>query len=138
MTFFDGTHASGLSVRPELLADPTLLATSITGDPGDAVNALRLLALRDVATSGDPPVTFEAHLAETTAQIGAQVSAADARSGNLEVLGTSLQAERESLSGVDVNEELGLLLQFQRAFQASARIISAWDDTVQDLLQLLD
>ena len=47
--------------------------------------------------------------------------------------GDALEAKQQSLSGVDTNEELVKMLQYQKAFQASARVIV----TIQEMLDEL-
>ena len=43
---------------------------------------------------------------------------------------------RESVSGVNLDEELTRLLEFQRAFEASARLIATADELFQTVLNL--
>jgi flagellar hook-associated protein FlgK len=52
-------------------------------------------------------------------------------------VGQRLLAERQSVSGVDPNEELVRLLQFQRAFQMSSRYLVVVNDTLDELLRLV-
>ena len=44
-----------------------------------------------------------------------------------------LQGELDSVVGVDVNEELAKMLQYQRSYQAAARYMSTVDDLLQEL-----
>jgi flagellar hook-associated protein 1 FlgK len=57
---------------------------------------------------------------------------------NLQVMHGQLQVERESISGVDPNEETVRLLQFQRSYQAAARVISTVNQTLDDLLRMVE
>jgi flagellar hook-associated protein 1 FlgK len=50
---------------------------------------------------------------------------------------TQLENLRSSISGVSINEETTNILQFQRAFQASARIISVVDELLQTTLAMM-
>ena len=54
-----------------------------------------------------------------------------------QALGQQLQAQQQSIAGVDPNEELIQMLNFQRSFQAAARYLSAVNDTLNDLFQTL-
>ena len=49
---------------------------------------------------------------------------------------TQIEALRESVSGVSLDEELTRLLIFQRAFEASARLITVADDLLQTVINL--
>ena len=137
LPFFSGSQSADVAVHPDLLSNPEQFASSLTGLVGDGANVTRLLSLRDGLLVGDPPGSFEAHLAESSALIGLEINSAQAAAANLEQLGTQLHNQRESVSGVDPNEEFVQLLQFQRSFQAAARVISAWDESLDDLFLIL-
>ena len=49
----------------------------------------------------------------------------------------SLASERESVSGVNLDEEAVNLMRFQRAFQAAARLITTIDELMQTLIGLV-
>jgi len=134
-TFFSGTSASDISVSPFLLENPDRLALSRSGDPADTANLRRLLDARDATLLARGTQTFEQYLAGLTADIGGRVQDMSIVSENLELLGDNLLAERQALSGVDPNEEMVRLLQFQRSFQAAARLISIVDETIDELLR---
>ena len=51
------------------------------------------------------------------------------------VLG-ELEARRSQISGVSLDEEVANLLRYERAYQASARIISTVDSLLQQLLSI--
>jgi flagellar hook-associated protein FlgK len=48
-----------------------------------------------------------------------------------------LDSRRDAMSGVDPNEELTRMLQFQRHFQAGAQVLRVVHETTADLLNLL-
>jgi len=49
----------------------------------------------------------------------------------------SLDAQRQSLSGVSIDEESINLLNFQRQYQGAARFISVVDEMTQTLLSIV-
>ena len=49
----------------------------------------------------------------------------------------TLLAQRESLSGVSLDEEAVNLIKEQRAFQGAARIISAVDELMKTILNMI-
>lgn len=136
-TFFSGTSAADIRVNPSLLDNPDRLALSQSGEPGDTANLRRLLEARDARLIARGTQTFEQYLAGLTADIGGRVQDMSIVSENLDLLGDNLQAERQALSGVDPNEEMVRLLQFQRSFQAAAKLISIVDETTDDLLRTI-
>jgi flagellar hook-associated protein 1 FlgK len=46
----------------------------------------------------------------------------------------ALQNQRQSVSGVNLDEEMTNLITFQRGYQASARALSAMDDMLDQLI----
>jgi flagellar hook-associated protein 1 FlgK len=49
----------------------------------------------------------------------------------------SLQSQRDAISGVNIDEESIGLLDFQRQYQAAARVISTVDQMTQTLLSMI-
>jgi flagellar hook-associated protein 1 FlgK len=47
-----------------------------------------------------------------------------------------LEKQRDSVQGVSIDEEVANLIIYQRAFQASARLISTMDTLMNDVLNL--
>src|SRR5206468_136055 len=68
--------------------------------------------------------------------IGTDVASAQSNLKEHESLVTQLQNRRQSMSGVSIDEETIQILQFQRAFQASARLIQTVDQLLQVTLGL--
>jgi len=48
----------------------------------------------------------------------------------------NLQNVRDSVSGVNLDEEMTQLLQIQRAYEANSKIIAIADEMLQSLLQM--
>ena len=53
-----------------------------------------------------------------------------------EALSTQLETLRQSVSGVSIDEESAQVLQFQRAYEASAKLISTVDEILKSLLAI--
>ena len=50
---------------------------------------------------------------------------------------TMMEKQRESVSGVSIDEEMTNLMKFQYAYQAAARLITVADEMFQDLLGVI-
>ena len=111
--------ASQISVA---ITDPSLVAASADGTPGNNANANALLGLQNQAiASGQNPLNFYGNL---VFKIGNDVSTAQAgQSAGSQVL-SQLQNLQGGVSNVDLNEESANLIRFQNAYQASARVVS--------------
>ncbi len=136
-TFFAGDSASTLAVRPDLLTHPELLSASRTGDSGDASNLLRLGTLRDQRSLNNGTQTFGEFYGSVVSNIGVRVQTLSSEQDAKTALGQNLSAQQQAVSGVDPNEELVKLLQYQRSFQLASRYVSVVNDTLNSLLQLV-
>jgi len=135
-TFFVGATARDIAVNPVLLGDPEELALSRTGVPDDEANLGRLLAIRDEPLIASR--TLLQHLGDIASFAGEQVRELNLVRDNLQAVHGQLTMERESVSGVDPNEEIVRLLQYQRSYQAAARVISTVNETLGDLLRMVE
>ena len=59
---------------------------------------------------------------------------AQGQSNNQQVLVAQLQQQRQQLSGVSIDEEATHLIQYQRAYQAAARVVSVMDSMLDTLI----
>jgi flagellar hook-associated protein FlgK len=136
-SFFAGSTPGSIGVNPFVSENHGRLATGKGGAVGTAANLPSLIALRDEALLAGSTVTLERFVGDMIAGIGFDVQDLDAVSENLSFLNRNLEAERASVSGVNPNEELVHMLQFQRSFQAAARIVSTVDEVLADLMQVI-
>jgi len=116
------------------ITDPKLIAASSDGTTGSNGN---LAVLSAVATqplaNGKTPIDSYSNL---VFQVGNTTSntSADAESSNLIV--QQLQDQRGSVSGVSLDQEAANLIQYQTAYQAAARVVSAVDSLLSDAVNL--
>lgn len=136
-TFFAGSGAGDIQVNSTLLGNNSLLAASLSGLSGDGSNAGRMASLAEAnsATLGSISITefyngLASSVAVTTAATFASATAAES-------VRFSLQAQRESISGVSLDEEAIELVKLERAFQAAARFVGVVDDMIQEILALV-
>ena len=136
-SLFEGSEPGNLRVRQELLDNPEQLAVSVTGQPGDGLNAAAMASLRDVRFQALGGRTFTEEMADVTAESGLQVKTAEAQNKQLQEFGQRLEADQASVSGVDVNEEMLKMMQTQRAYQAAAKLITTADQMLAELFQII-
>jgi flagellar hook-associated protein FlgK len=132
---FTGTNATGIAVRPDIVADPGLLAGSVSGQPGDGRNLERLAAVRDQpAIAGR---TLGAEFTDIAATVGSQVSQLDDQNTAQAGVMQSLNAQEQSVAGVDVNEELVNLLAYQRMVQGASQYMSVVNDALDSIMNII-
>lgn len=138
-TFFSGTNAGDIAINPDVESDPRLIAASGSGLTNDGDNAGKLAALAaDSAGStllNNQSISgFQAALVGKLATLTASAGSANDASQSIY---DSLQAQRESISGVSLDEESVNLMKFQQAFEGSARYISVLDQLSDSVMSLL-
>lgn len=136
-SLFTGRSLETFHVRSDIQENPFLFSASLTGEIGDAGNAARMASVRDYRFESLDGRTFVETMADLTASAGLDVQQLESDVSRLEAYRAQLQTSRDSASGVDTNEELLQLLAAERAFQAAARFVATFDDTMVELLGLV-
>ncbi|MBA4029272.1 MAG: flagellar hook-associated protein FlgK [Planctomyces sp.] len=138
-TFFSGTDAATIGVRPELLSRPNLLAAGRVsqGVPSDNATALEIAGLRQRPIPELGGVTFLGQFDQTVQSVAVRVGAARTASQAALTVRQNLEAQRAAVSGVSLDEEAINLINFQSQYQASARFISTVEELTQALLALI-
>ncbi len=117
------------------ITDPSLLAASsdatAAGSNGN-IAALSAVANQTIA-SGQTPVNFYSNL---VFQLGSTTSNTSALVDASTQILQQLQDQRGSVSGVSLDEEAANMVQYQTAYQASARVVSVIDDLLADAVNL--
>jgi flagellar hook-associated protein 1 FlgK len=116
------------------ITDPSLIAASSDGTAGSNGNLANLSAVAtENVASGQTPINFYSNLVfqvgNTTSNVSADV---DASTSILQ----QLQDQRGSISGVSLDEEASNIVQYQTAYQASARVITTIDAMLADAVNL--
>ena len=107
---------------------------------GGVANSSVMTALPQTFTSNEVftegTQTFSDYFASMYSFIGTQTQQAQRNSENTELLVQQLTDYREKVSGVSLDEEMANLIQFQRAFEASARYIRIVDEMLATLMNM--
>ncbi len=134
--FWAGHDAATIDVSPAILADERLVATGRTTAPGDTDNLLELIALRDLQVADGGTKTFEDHYQTIIGRLGGESRRVSDRMLVRNDLVAQLENERQQISGVSLDEEMTRMIQFQRAYQASARVITVSNDMLDTLINM--
>jgi len=111
-------------------------SSTAAGVPGNNINALALVAIQTTAQGTLGSLKLNDYHAVTVGNVGSDVSLAGLQRDAKQVELDQVKSLRESVSGVSLDEELTRLLEFQRAFEASARVITTADELFQTVLTL--
>jgi flagellar hook-associated protein 1 len=131
---FAGSGAADLSVA---LTDPRGIAAALSTDPSDNANALALVNVQLTTQPALGGVTLGEAFGQIQAAVGTAVREASERAVVEEGVATSLRSQRDSVSGVNLEEEFTDLVRFQRGFQAASQLISVSDRLLEELISVV-
>lgn len=100
----------------------------------DNGNALLLAAVDDLRGLDGGSLSLNGAIAGLTTSVGSAARQAGYAAEAQGVLHTQAQAARDSVSGVNLDEEAANMLRLQQAYQAAAQIIATADSMFQTLL----
>ena len=125
--FFDpsGLTAGTISVDSNLTGTSLIAGTGAAGDNSIALALANLSGNSFSTASGDSiDGTFTQYLANAVSNIGQSLSTANTNLSDQQNIQTLVQNQRSATSGVNMDEEMSNLVQYQRAYQASADVFS--------------
>ena len=140
--FFSGSDASDIRIKDSLLNDPSTVRASKNGvDSGnDMANQIIQLQYDKVSFYNKDGTIDELTMEEYYRKFTGKI-ASDGENNNVihksnMTLYNSVYAEYQSKSGVNTNEELAALIQWQSSYGAAAKIVSTVDQMLDTLLGL--
>jgi flagellar hook-associated protein 1 FlgK len=128
--FFSGTGASDLMIDPTLTNQ--MLAASASGAAADGNHALAMGGLR--STVGGSGSTIGELVNGLQGVLGLEANHAESQRDLASVVVNDARRAIAEVSGVSTDEELTDMLQYQRAYEASARVITVLDEMLDRLI----
>ena len=78
--------------------------------------------------------SFEEMFTNVEETLAADVKSTTTMLNNYSVSSTQLNVSRESVAGVDLNDEAMNLMQFQKSYSAACRLMTTLDETLDKLI----
>ncbi|MFZ5605109.1 MAG: flagellar hook-associated protein FlgK [Pseudomonadota bacterium] len=107
------------------------------GGVGDNRNALLLGKLSSTKTIDNGATTYQSAYGQLVSGVGTRTRDAEVGQEASESIMRQSEAQRESISGVNLDEEAADLMRFQQAYQASARVIQVSSELFDSILNSL-
>lgn len=136
-TFFTGKDALTIGVNDLVVNNTDYLAASSTPFVGDGSNATALVEVQNNAVATLGGVSLNEHYATTMAELAVASSSASSANDAASVIFDSLTVQRESVSGVNLDEEAVSLITSQRAYEGAARYMNVVNEMLQTLMTLI-
>ncbi len=134
--FFAGTDAGTIAVEAAVVADLNRIAasTNALGAPGDGSNAAVVSDLQYAFSMSGGAGTYDQFYNGVVTRLGSAVREAERLVESQGLTVEHLELLRQSASGVNVDEEMVQLMQYQRAFEAASRLIATIDEMLDTLI----
>ncbi|MFA5864403.1 MAG: flagellar hook-associated protein FlgK [Phycisphaerae bacterium] len=136
-SFFTGNGAANIDVNSDLVADPQLVACAKNNLPGDGTNAADISQLRTTSADSLNGLSITDYYRSIISDVGTRTAAATQNLNIHSSIVDTLQAQRESISGVSLDEETINLMSNQQAFAGAARFITVINSMLQEVMKLI-
>jgi len=135
-TFFSGTGSSTIDISQLVQGDPSKLAVSSGGLGNDAKNFEQLATLLIAPLASQGGGTLADAYDQLTSNVATGSQSASAAADGFRNFQQTLQGQHLAISGVNIDEEAVQMIEYQRAYQASAKVIATVNEMLQTLLNL--
>ncbi len=132
-TFFSGDSAIDIKVNDMLMADSDFLAISAGGIGEDTDILTQMIDMVDEPLEYLDGRSLRESYEDKIAGLGQQINLQNSATEGLRNFYDTLSGQHLAISGVNIDEESIKMITYQRAFQASSRVIQ----TASEMLELL-
>lgn len=132
-TFFTGSTATHIGVNEAVLNDPSKFAASQSGIGEDTANGVALAGLATESLEATGGLSLPEYYERFTGEMFQASAVIQGVHDGFQTFQATLEGQQLGISGVNIDEQAIKMIQHQRVFQASAKLVS----TVSDLLEVL-
>jgi flagellar hook-associated protein 1 len=133
-SFFTGADASDIAVNQDLMDDPALLAAAQSGNSGDNSNAVAMAQLRNSTVLNNDSQSFESFYQGMISRLGSETKQSDITVQADDAFLQQVVLRKESVSGVNLDEEAANMMRYQASLQAAAKFINVMNDMLNVLV----
>ncbi len=139
VNFFDPstTGAADIRVSSEVADNAEKIAASEDGNGGNGEIARKIAQLVNDSTVVNNSFSFHDYYGATIARLGNDVQDTTVKRDGQKMLVNQARTHQEAVSGVSLDEEMTNLIQFQRAYQAAAKLINVVDEMMDTILRMV-
>ncbi|MCM1321071.1 MAG: flagellar hook-associated protein FlgK [Bacteroides sp.] len=131
-----------MEVNPAVKSDVLSVAAGFPEDSGYAASgdgsaALEIASLRNTQVMIGRARTFDDYFAESVTEVGLKGEQAQINSESQHTIMEDLRSLRDSISGVNIDEELADIIKFQHGYNAAAKFITVIDELLDTVINRL-
>ena len=104
---------------------------------GDGRAAVEIASIRNTSIMVGSMRTFDDYFADSVTKVGLKGQQAETNLLNQNAIMDDLRNTRDSISGVNIDEELAEIMKFQHGYNAAAKFITVWDSLIDTVINKL-
>jgi flagellar hook-associated protein 1 len=135
-TFFSGSSSSRIGVNSTIVNDPSKFAASRGGIGKDTENAVTLAGLATNRLESANNLSLSEYYERFTGEMFQASAVINGINEGFRTFHATLEGQQLGVSGVNIDEQAVKMIQYQRVFQASGRLISAANELLDILVNL--
>lgn len=122
-------------VNSDITSNLNKIAAATTKNAGNGSNALAIADLKkSIITISGSSATVDDYYQNIIGQLGVDSQQAQRMQNNTQLLVDQVDNQRQSISGVSLDEEMTNMVRFQQAYNAAARIVTIMDEMLDKLI----
>ncbi len=136
-TIFNGYNAETMSINPTIEDQPELLAGAAMFVEGNQANVQKLINLRASLVMSNNTATFEDYYEGIIGTLGIEAAQVNSLTSTQQDILVRVENQREDLSGVNLDEEMTKMMQYQKSYQAAAKFVTTADAMLDTLINMV-
>jgi flagellar hook-associated protein 1 FlgK len=132
---FSGTSAATFDLSDDVKASAGNIVAAATDVDGDGAVALAIADLQYTEHASLGGRSFGGFYGDLVLQLGSDVSGAAAAADAQSVVRDQITAQMEANSGVSLDEEMARMLEYQKAYQAAAKVLTILDSVIEETIE---
>ena len=104
---------------------------------GDGRAAVEIASIRNTSIMVGSMRTFDDYFADSVTKVGLKGQQAETNLLSQNAIMDDLRNTRDSISGVNIDEELAEIMKFQHGYNAAAKFITVWDSLIDTVINRL-
>ncbi len=104
---------------------------------GDARAAVEIASIRNTKVMIGHERTLDDYFADTVTNVGLKGEQAETNLNSHMAIMNDLRSMRDSISGVNIDEELADIIKFQHGYNAAAKFVTIWDSLLDTVINRL-
>lgn len=137
INFFTGSGSADIDIDPNIVNNLNNIAGSSDGSPGDNAIALAIAGIENERILNGGTTSIKQFYASLVSGLGSQINNVENNLKLNDLVLNQLENQRQSVSGVSIDEEMTNMIKYQRSFDAAAKVVNSVNELYQTILNMV-